>query len=148
MCSFSAKGAVLTKRLRPWRPGGSIIFAIFGLALFVPNCKRAATRPLRMNIPMDAAIPLAWVLIIGIATAIVHIGFAIAVLSDAEFLWKHLRRRTFFVGPNFWAFATLVGGVAVVALYWAIHHSTLRLQSAPKAEPEAPSAKPSASGNP
>jgi hypothetical protein len=101
-----------------------------------------------MNIPPDSLIPLAWVLIVWISTAVVHIGFAMAVLSDAEFLWKHLRRKTFFVGANFWAFATLLGGVVVAGLYWAIHHSTLRLQSAPKPESEPTDTKPSASGEP
>ena len=42
MCSFSAKGAVLTKRLSPRRSGGSIIFAIFGLAL---SFHSASVRP-------------------------------------------------------------------------------------------------------
>jgi hypothetical protein len=101
-----------------------------------------------MNIPPDFLLPLAWGVIVWISTAVVHIGFAMAVLSDAEFLWKHLHRRTFFVGANFWAFATLLGGVFVAALYWAIHHSTLRLQSAPGAEPEPSDTKSSASGEP
>jgi len=93
-----------------------------------------------MNLPFnsspDSIVIIAWIVVAWIFTAIVHVGFAIAILRDAEFLWKHLRRRTFFVGGGFWAFATLVGGIIVVALYWAIHHSTLRLQSPPRAEAE------------
>jgi hypothetical protein len=91
-----------------------------------------------MNLPFslhpDSIFPLVsigWVLAVWSFTAIVHIGFALAVLSDAELLWKHLRRRTFFVGGGFWTFATLVGGIFVVALYWLIHHFTLRPQPAP-----------------
>ena len=63
-----------------------------------------------------------------ILTAVVHIGFALAILADAEQLWRHLRRKTFFVGGGLWALATLLGGVVVVGIYWLIHHSSLRPQ--------------------
>ena len=79
---------------------------------------------------------LLWIL-----TAIVHIGFALAVLNDSQMLWTHLRRKTFFVGRGLWALATLLGGVFVAAIYWSIHHSTLRPQqptSASRVEPESP----------
>ena len=82
-----------------------------------------------------------WVFALWILTAIVHIGFALAVLNDSQMLWTHLRRKTFFVGRGLWALATLLGGVFVAAIYWSIHHSTLRPQqptSASRVEPESP----------
>ena len=79
-----------------------------------------------------------------ILTAIVHIAFAFAVLADSQLLWRHLRRKTFFVGGGVWALATLLGGVFVAAIYWVIHHSTMRPQQPPTASPEEsePSRKP------
>ena len=82
-----------------------------------------------------------WAFALWILTAIVHIGFALAVLKDSQMLWTHLRRKTFFVGRGLWALATLLGGVFVAAIYWSIHHSTLRPQqptSASRVEPESP----------
>lgn len=63
-------------------------------------------------------------LIPGILTFIVHVAFAIGVGADAA----RMRDRhvgTFLVGGGMWAFATLLGGLVVVAIYWLIHHSTL-----------------------
>jgi len=60
-----------------------------------------------------------------LAASIINIVFAIAVKQDAD----RLIRRSgclFLVGPGLWALATLFGGVTVVALYWAVHYSTLR----------------------
>ena len=61
-----------------------------------------------------------------IATVVIHIAFAVAVYTDSEYLWGHFRRKTFLVGGGMWALATLLGGVFVAAIYWLIHHSTLR----------------------
>lgn len=72
-----------------------------------------------------------WVFAFWILTALIHISFAFAVLNDAQMLWRHLRRHTFFVGGGLWALATLLGGVFVAAVYWLIHHSTLRPQQPP-----------------
>jgi hypothetical protein len=58
-----------------------------------------------------------------IATAIVHIAFAISVLADAKQI-----RNTFLVKGYIWALATLLGGEFVVVIYWVIHHSNLRSQ--------------------
>jgi hypothetical protein len=57
--------------------------------------------------------------------AIVHIGFAVGVYSDAEDLYQKTGRKTVFVNSIIWALATLIGGVFVAGVYWAIHHSTL-----------------------
>ncbi len=56
-----------------------------------------------------------WVL-----TAIVHITFAVAVYRDANRLGSPV-----FVGAGIWLIATLIGGVFVAAIYWAIHRSGL-----------------------
>ena len=56
--------------------------------------------------------------------AIVHIIFAGGVAKDGGKLHK-LHRETLLVSVNSWAFATLLGGVFVAAIYWFMHHSTL-----------------------
>jgi hypothetical protein len=57
--------------------------------------------------------------------AIVNIAFAIGVLKDNELSPRANGQYTFFVSIWTWALATLLGGVFVAAIYWAIHHSTL-----------------------
>ena len=86
-----------------------------------------------------------WLFAVWILTAIVHIGFAFAVLADTLLLWRHLRRKTFLVGGGLWALATLLGGVFIAAIYWLIHHSTLRPQQPPtelEPDPAPPRPKP------
>ena len=85
------------------------------------------------------------VVAIWILTAIVHISFALAVLADTQNLWRFVHRKTFFVGGNLWALATLLGGVFVAAIYWLIHHSSLRPQPngvSPEAQPKQPDSNP------
>ncbi|RBP46180.1 hypothetical protein DES53_102566 [Roseimicrobium gellanilyticum] len=65
-------------------------------------------------------------------TGIVHLCFAFAVWNDAGLMAKLHHRGTFLVGGFLWALATLVGGVFVAGVYWAIHHSTLRPQHPPE----------------
>jgi hypothetical protein len=60
-----------------------------------------------------------------VLVAIVHIGFSIAIKRDADVMLMR-RDGLFLVSPGLWAFGTLLGGVTVVAAYWAIHYSTLR----------------------
>lgn len=62
-------------------------------------------------------------LVIAINT-IIHIIFAGAVAKDAGELVKG-GQHPMLVSGVVWAFATLVGGVIVAAIYWFIHHSKL-----------------------
>ena len=60
-----------------------------------------------------------------VAWAIVNIVFAIGVFADATRMLNDAGRNTELVPGPMWAFATLIGGVFVAAVYWLIHHSTL-----------------------
>ena len=60
------------------------------------------------------------VLMISIISAIVHLIFAGAVAKDAARLSKE-GVTIQLVSPITWAFATLVGGVLVAAVYWFMH---------------------------
>ena len=64
-------------------------------------------------------------LLVILAASIINIVFALAVKEDADRLVKR-GECLFLVGPALWTLATLFGGVPVVALYWAVHYSTLR----------------------
>jgi len=58
---------------------------------------------------------------------ILQLILASAVFTDAQSLRTTTGRRgTFLVGPRVWWLATLLWGLVAVAIYWAIHHSTLR----------------------
>lgn len=59
--------------------------------------------------------------LIAIISAVVHVIFAGAVAKDAGKITK-TGVATQLVSPMTWAFATLVGGVPVAAIYWFIHH--------------------------
>lgn len=59
-----------------------------------------------------------------IVNAFIHILFAGAVAKDAGQLQKVGQRPALVSAPT-WAFATLLGGVFIAAVYWFIHHSTL-----------------------
>lgn len=63
-------------------------------------------------------------LIIMLVNALIHIMFAGAVARDAGQFTKQ-GQQTSLVSGIVWAFATLIGGVFVAAVYWFIHHSTL-----------------------
>jgi len=60
-------------------------------------------------------------LLLMIINALVHITFAGAVARDAGSLYK-IGRAPVLVSAYIWAFATLIGGVFVAAIYWFIHY--------------------------
>src|SRR5205807_2243014 len=78
-----------------------------------------------MNFFLTTSMMTFWIIGVWIVTAIVHVGFAVAVLADAGSMPHKLRREPFLVGGVMWALATLLGGVFVAAVYWLVHHSTL-----------------------
>jgi len=53
--------------------------------------------------------------------ALIHIIFAGAVAKDAGLILKQ-GQRTYLVSGLTWAFATLIGGVFIAAVYWFMHH--------------------------
>ncbi len=63
-------------------------------------------------------------LLLALINALIHVLFAGAVAKDAGRITK-LQNRPALVSATTWAFATLIGGVFVAAIYWFIHHSTL-----------------------
>ena len=94
-----------------------------------------------MNLFFSPGMMTFWIVAVWTITAIVHVGFAFAVLADAGMMPNKLRREPFLVGGVIWALATLLGGVFVAAVYWLVHYSTLRpgqRTDAPASGPEAP----------
>jgi len=72
------------------------------------------------------------ILLFGIFSSIFNIIMGIAVANDAKNL--QLRKTGLFLfGPVLWGLLTLVFGLSALALYWVIHHSTLRNQRPPSA---------------
>lgn len=84
----------------------------------------------------------AWALFF-ILIAVVHVAFAIGVGRDARRMLPHepqptsggrsrriarepRRAATTLVAPGIWILATVLGGLFVAAVYWVIHHSSLR----------------------
>ncbi len=68
----------------------------------------------------------------GIFVFIVHIIMALAVNIDAKRLVSN-RARLFLFGPFLWGWIVFIFGLAGFALYWAIHHSSLRASAPPNA---------------
>jgi len=58
---------------------------------------------------------------------ILHFIFAAAVAKDAGRINKE-GRTTWLVSGITWAFATLIGGVFIAAIYWFIHYSNILRQ--------------------
>ena len=64
-----------------------------------------------------------YVLVLGLKV-IINLIFAAAVAKDAGSFEKQ-GGATLLVSGLTWAFATLIGGIFIAAIYWFIHHSTL-----------------------
>jgi hypothetical protein len=69
----------------------------------------------------------------GAILLVVNLIFAVGVMRDGDRMREQGREPTF-VGPNGWALGVLVGSFVVVALYWLIHHSSLRIVPAKAGE--------------
>ena len=61
------------------------------------------------------------VILILLINVVVHVIFAAAVAKDAGLIVQR-KQQTILVSPMIWAFAVLVGGVLVAAIYWFMHH--------------------------
>jgi hypothetical protein len=66
-------------------------------------------------------------ILISLIAAVIHVIFAGAVSRDAGRLSK-AGVPIQLVSPVVWAFATLVGGVWVAAIYWVMHHRLLNIK--------------------
>jgi len=66
-----------------------------------------------------------FVIAYGALVVIVHIVMAFVVNNDAK-RREHEADGTFLFIPLFWSLIVLVFGIAGLALYWAVHYSTLR----------------------
>lgn len=62
--------------------------------------------------------------------AVVHLLITWAVFRDARRLLA-AGSGTFLIGPFLWGAVTLITGIAGFALYWVVHHSTLRRETSP-----------------
>jgi hypothetical protein len=62
--------------------------------------------------------------LIMLINAVLHLVFATAVAQDSGKL-SRIGQRPVLVSGATWAFATLIGGVFVAAIYWILHYSTL-----------------------
>lgn len=62
--------------------------------------------------------------LIMLINGVLHLVFASAVARDAGHLSRS-GQKPVLVSATVWAFATLVGGMYVAAIYWILHYSTL-----------------------
>lgn len=70
--------------------------------------------------------------IYGVFVFVVQIIMALAVNGDAKRLVAD-RGGLFLFGPFLWGWIVFIFGIAGFALYWAVHHSSLRSTSPPHA---------------
>jgi len=68
----------------------------------------------------------------GVFVFIVRIIMALAANGDAKRLVSN-RAGLFLFGPFLWGWIVLIFGLAGFALYWAVHHSSLRPSAPPNA---------------
>ena len=77
-----------------------------------------------------SSIPTQWysygALLLVAGNALIHILFSVAVFLDARRQDQYIPTGSIFVKPMIWSLATLIGGIFIAAIYWLMHHSTLR----------------------
>jgi uncharacterized membrane protein YadS len=78
------------------------------------------------GIPVELTV--ATVVFLAMAAFLVNVMFAIGITRDGDRI-REKGGETMFVGPNGWALGVLVGSFLVVALYWLVHHSSLRVRA-------------------
>jgi hypothetical protein len=78
------------------------------------------------GIPVELTV--ATVVFLAMAAFLVNVVFAIGITRDGDRI-REKGGETMFVGPNAWALGVLVGSFLVVALYWLVHHSSLRVRA-------------------
>lgn len=76
-----------------------------------------------LNLMFNNTFQSFWILFL-VIQIVLHLLFAAAVAKDAGLILKQ-GRTTWLVSGLTWAFATLVGGVFVAAIYWFIHYSNM-----------------------
>jgi hypothetical protein len=64
-----------------------------------------------------------------LASALVHVAFAIGIYADAKRLDSQ-GQEAYFAPPWVWGLAVLVMGLPLVVFYWLAHHSTWRAAGA------------------
>ena len=80
---------------------------------------------MKFDVPMNLGGPLHLFGLLYLALfVVVHVGFAISVARDAGQLQRQ-QSGPLIAGPLLWTLATLLGGVFVAGLYWAVNHSAL-----------------------
>lgn len=62
--------------------------------------------------------------LIMLINGLLHLIFASSIARDSGNLAR-LGQRPVLVSGATWAFATLIGGVMIAAIYWILHYSTL-----------------------
>ncbi len=96
----------------------------------------------------EAGIIALFAIVYGFLVFVMHIIMAVAVKRDATRLVfyqvmalptnGHAKRltsghnRLVFFGPSLWGWIVLVFGLAGLAVYWAIHHSSLKADPPPQ----------------
>ena len=75
--------------------------------------------------PELAVLPMLVGAFLAVCVFFVDVLFAVGVTRDGDRI-REKGGDTFLVGPTVWGLGVLVGSFLVVALYWLVHHSSLR----------------------
>ena len=80
------------------------------------------------NLPEFGVVSLT--IVYGVFVFVIHAIMALAVNGDAKRLVSN-RGGLFLFGPFLWGWIVFIFGLAGFAVYWAVHHSSLRATSPP-----------------